>query len=419
MQLPITTVLLCLPLFFSLHASDFPTDPKQIEMLGLQATTADNLPLAFVYYTKLLECNHSNSSTLYNCAYLLGKLNRNQEAIPYYQKSLAQGSSTTTLFGLSKAQLACGNFDEAWPSFECRFPDPKIYQQTFGYTALDMQNLAGKHILIRAEWGLGDMVQFIRYVQLLKNAGAYTIVQVFDALRPLLSRCDFIDQTISAGDAIPNNDVQIPLLSLPMLFKTNINTIPASIPYLTADPKLVASWQQKLSHDHNLKVGLCWHAKPIYLEDNLYTRRSIPLENFLSLASLQGCSFYSLQKEFGTDELKIVTDVLPIHDFDPEFDTTNGRFMDTAAVIKNLDIIISADTSIVHVAGALGATVWVLLPYSAEWRWLPGHPDYAQGSTTPWYPNTMRLFKQKTPGDWHAVIKEVKEALQELLNKQQ
>ncbi|MDR3550798.1 MAG: glycosyltransferase family 9 protein, partial [Candidatus Babeliales bacterium] len=274
----------------------------------------------------------------------------------------------------------------------------------------------GKRVLIRAEWGLGDMIQFMRYAKILKHAGATVILQAFDPLLQLFKRCDFLDGVIGQHDSIPPVDIHIPLLSLPLICGTILETIPADIPYIFADPILIDYWHEKLKSDENLKVGICWHSKPIYIEDHMFTRRSIALEEFIPLA-LEHVSFYSLQKEFGTDEIqKIASSPLAVATFDDDFDVSHGRFSDTAAVIMNMDLVITADTSIVHVAGALGKQVWVLLPYAAEWRWLPSHPKYAHSSSTPWYPN-MRLFRQTTPGDWTAVIHEVRQALIKLVKK--
>jgi len=433
-----------------MHAMDL----SRLEQLGNNAIAQDDLLAACTAYKKLAIAKPNNENILNTTAYVLSRTNQNQEAIHYYKAALQKNPSLHTAhLGMAKAELATGNFKDGWYNFEWRLGNREAYQQAFGYLKLKPRDVKGKRVLIRAEWGLGDMVQFMRYAKLLKQEGAYVILQAFDPLIKLFSRCDFLDKIIGVSDPIPPTDAQIPLLSLPLLFNTTLKTslrlstssdlatlrkssglkansgvypeqgewdrqaIPAQIPYIFADPHLIQQWKKELTHDSNFRVGLCWHAKPIYIEDHMFTRRSIPLEAFIPLA-LPHISFYSLQKEFGVDETqRIASSSLKVHTFNDDFDVTHGRFMDTAAVIMNLDLVISADTSIVHVAGALGKQVWVLLPYAAEWRWLPSHPDYAQSSHTPWYPNNMRLFKQKEPGNWSTVIAEVKQALIELLKE--
>ncbi len=395
-----------------------PDDIAHLERLAFACIEYDDLDQGAQLYQHIVTKRPENEVALNNYAYVLTRINQPAQSIIYYQQLLTKLDSTQARLGLSKALLACGDFAQGWHEFECRFPDRAAYQKEFGYYNLKPQDLKNKRVLLRAEWGFGDMIQFIRYAQLIKQEGAkQVLMQTFEALVPLFSRCPFIDYVFAVGDPIPDAHVHIPLLSLPMIFNTNIDTIPADIPYLTADPTLIEYWKQQLQHDTHFKIGLCWHAKPIYIEDHKHTRRSIPIKEFLPLSSLSNVSFYSLQKEFGLDELNSIKNEFPIHDFGNEFDKTHGRFMDTAAVIKNLDLIMCADTSIVHIAGALGSKVWLLLPYAAEWRWLPGHPDYGQASITPWYPNNVRLFRQKEPGNWTSVIHEIKNELEKEIAK--
>lgn len=395
-------------------------DIARIEQQAQQAIAHDELTTACTLYKKILEFMPNNAQAHNNVAYALSRSGNNKEAIKHYQKTIELDGQKQPAahLGLAKAALATGNFTDGWHHFEWRLANRKAYQQAFGYLSLKPSDIKGKKILIRAEWGLGDMMQFMRYAQLLKQDGATVFIQAFDPLIQLLKRCPFFDHVISISDAIPKVDIQIPLLSMPLFYHTELETIPASIPYMFADPALITHWHKQLAAKKTkLNVGLCWHAKPIYIEDHRCTRRSIPLAAFSILAH-NDISFYSLQKEHGTDELKkINSSSFNLHTFDDDFDVTHGRFADTAAVIMNMDLIISADTSIVHLAGALGKQVWVLLPYAAEWRWLPEHPDYAHASHTPWYPHNMRLFKQQEPGNWTTVLQEVKQELITLLKK--
>ena len=344
---------------------------------------------------------------LYNKAYVLKSMGRMQEAIPFYEEVLKrEPENQNAHYGLSQALLAIGDFERGWCEFQWRMKDAKEKLQE----PIDTASLKGKRVLLRAEFGFGDMIQFLRFVQLFKQHGATVYVQTFKELVPLFSLCDFIDKVIPVRESAPHFDISMPLLSTPVAFQTRENTIPADIPYLQADPDLVEQWREKLSSDTNFKIGICWHAKPsCFLEENPLTARSIPLKLFQPLAQLPGISLYSLQKKYGEEELNDLPDGMVVHNFGKNFDQEHGCFMDTAAVMNNLDLVISADTSIVHLAGALGVQTWVLLPSVAEWRWLQNRTD------TPWYPNNMRLFRQKKHGDWQSVIYEVVKEVEQII----
>jgi len=361
---------------------------------------------------ELVATHPNNPSVLYNTAHILLRMGRMQEALPFYEKTIAlRPENGQAHLGYAKTCLATGNFTTGWQAFEHRMADYNTYKQQFQFHHLTPKNIFGKTVLVRSEWGLGDMMQFIRYTKLLKKCGAKKIiVSAFSPLVDLFSLCDSIDEVVSTkSEIVPAHDVQIPTLSLPLFFNTQVDTIPCTIPYLHADPKLVTFWQKKLQaveqNKKPFRVGLCWQAKPdIFLEKNPLTRRSIPLKLFAPLADVTGVKFYSLQRQFGEEQLADLPDGFVVHDFGPDFDTTHGRFMDTAAVIQNLDLIISVDTAIVHLAGGLGAKVLVLLPSVAEWRW------HLEKNTTPWYPNVL-LFRQKKQGQWREVIQEIKKHL--------
>ncbi len=361
-------------------------------------------------YLKLSKQQSDNHTWNYTIGSLLSILNQHEQALTFYKKAIALNPShEEARLGFSKALLACGYFDLGWKEFEYRMDNSQEFQRYFKYPDLDLKSLKGKRIVLLAEWGLGDTLHFVRYAKKLKELGATVYLQTFGPLVKLLSACPYLDKVIRQGDPLPKADTRIPLLSLPLVFKTTLDTMPTDIPYLYAQNDLIEQWHKKICPDKNFKIGICWHAKPIYLEDHVYTRRSVPLEKFLPLTALPGISLYSLQKNFGTNELNET--MHRIQTFGSELDEVHGPFMDTAALIKNLDLVISADTSIVHLAGGLGTPTWVLLPYSAEWRWLHNRSD------SPWYPNSMRLFRQEKPGDWDTVVRHIATALETLLNE--
>jgi tetratricopeptide repeat protein len=415
-----TIVLLSLPGACVAHLEDIENmsirdsdDCVRLFKIATECIAQNQLPISMAYYKKILQYYPNHVDILYNLAYVLRLQGRDAEAIPYYEQILAQDPHHDQAhFGLAKALLATGDLVRGFDEFEWRFVDSPKCLQELGHHAITLAMLQGKRVLIRAEWGLGDTVQFIRYARILKQYGAYVIVQVDAPLIKLFSYCPYLDYIIPVGQELPSFDYQVPLLSLPRLCGTTLETIPAPIPYMYSDPDLQAIWHERLAHDRNFKIGICWQAKPdIFLEHHPMTKRSVPLTLLAELATLEGVSLYSLQQQHGVGQLQELAPEITIHTFDDKFDCATGRYLDTVAVMRELDLIISVDTSVVHVAGALQCPVWVLLPYVAEWRWLHDRTD------TPWYP-TMTLFRQPMPGDWSSVMILIKQKVNNLLLQQ-
>ena len=259
-------------------------------------------------------------------------------------------------------------------------------------------------VLVRAEQGFGDMLQFCRYVPHLADLGARVVLEVPTPLRRLMGGLDGVDRVVAAGEALPWFDRHCRLMSLPRLFGTRLETIPDQVPYLRAEPALVEQWRARLSGLRGRRIGLVWaggmridkpHAAAID------RRRSIPFALLAPLASAPGCGFVSLR----------VGDTAPVDG--PEapradwlLDVSDGitDFADTAALIETLDLVIAVDTAVAHLAGALGKPVWLLNRFDSCWRWLRDRED------SPWYPG-LRQFRQTTPGDWDGVIARVVAAL--------
>jgi len=304
--------------------------------------------------------------------------------------------------GLAAIKLLRGEFESGWKEYEWRWRCRRMRPRDFRQPVWDGGPLRGKTILLHAEQGLGDTLQFIRYAPLVKAQGGQVVVDVQRPLLKLLAQSRGIDRLMGHGNQLPEFDVHAPLLSLPRIFQTTLETVPATIPYVFAEPWLVAEWREKLAHLNGFRIGINWHGRAGHGE---FRNRNIPLEQFGALARLSAVNLISLQKGEGSEELLEARQRAPIVDLGPEFDTAHGAFMDTAAVMKNLDLVITSDTSIPHLAGALGVRVWVALPYAADWRWLLDRSD------SPWYPTT-RLFRQKRPGDWAGVFDEMETALQ-------
>lgn len=362
-------------------------------------------------YLELYKKLPNNIIIPYNLGWCLSILHKHNIAIHYYLKALALDPDYEFAhLGIAKAYLAVGDYENAWPHFEWRMANFKRYKAHTNVAAMSLDDFIGKKVLIQAEWGLGDMMHFLRFVKELKKIGAQKIiVQTFEPLVPLFSRCDYIDVVFTKEQIPPPFDIQIPMMSLPYVLKTRLDTIPQEFPYLHADEILVESWRSFFEKDSTIKIGLCWGAKKIFFEEQPYTRRSIPLNEFAVLSEIDNVSFYSLQKIYDTDQLDTLPSYFTVHDFGPDFDEVNGRFMDTAAVMHHLDLIISVDTSVIHLAGNLyKKPIWVLLPYSAAWWWLYDRTD------TPWYLN-MTLYRQPKPYDWKSVFQKVKHDLKKFV----
>lgn len=268
--------------------------------------------------------------------------------------------------------------------------------------------LQNRTIVVHGIWGFGDTFQYVRYLKLLKQEVVTIIFSGQKALHKILNGCMHIDQFIDEPKEIMY-DYQIPLPGLPERFNTKLESIPADIPYLYADPILINFWKTQLAKDKKFKIGICWHGEQ--RPDPLSDYRPIPLALIAQLADLPMVSLYSLQRTTsGIEQLKQDSKI-SIHQFDKNFDIINGSFMDTAAVMKNLDLVITIDTSIARLAGGLGVPVWVLLPFIAENRFFINRTD------SPWYP-TMRLFRQPKKGDWDSVINILIPSLRKNIAKQ-
>jgi hypothetical protein len=223
---------------------------------------------------------------------------------------------------------------------------------------------------------------------------------IFECPKPLLSllkSCAGIDRLVRQGEEVPSFDLQAPLLSLPGIFRTSLETIPAEVPYLLADPGLVGHWRRELAGMTGFKAGIAWQGNPKYEKDR---DRSIPLERFEPLARCSAVHLLSLQKGTGVEQLQALAGRFPVTELGSRLDD----FIDTAALIMNLDLVITCDTAVAHLAGALGVPVWVALSFVPDWRWVLDRSD------SPWYP-TMRLFRQTERGNWGDVFEEITNAL--------
>jgi hypothetical protein len=257
----------------------------------------------------------------------------------------------------------------------------------------------GRRILVHSEQGFGDVFQFIRYASLLADRGADVIVECHVAVRELVESVRGVNRAIPMGMILPEFDLHCPLLTLPRAFDTTLECVPSDVPYLHPNATKVQKWRARLSRDHEgaTKVGLVWAGAKGHINDK---NRSMRLEQLAPLAEVRGVKFVSLQVGGDGKQVDAIAHTLVVQDLSKEL----KDFSETAALIANLDLVLTVDTSVAHLAGALGKPVWVMLPFAPDWRWLLGRED------SPWYP-TMRLFRQQARKDWAGVVERVSDAL--------
>ena len=340
-----------------------------------------------------------------NIGTALTALNRHEEALPFFQIARQlDPAAPEPVLNESLVHLAMGNLERGWADYEARVrvPDLNIDPYNFPQPIWDGQSaIAGKTILLQAEQGLGDTIMFARFVELIVQKGGRVILAVQKPLGRLLSTIPGIAQVLTVGDPLPEFDLRAPLGSLPRALEITLDTIPARVPYLQAPPEseTITALDEK-SEDGPL-VGVCWAGNPANRNDY---NRSIPLTIFQHLFQVPGVRFVSLQQNLRSGDDSILA---RFDNIDLTSDRKGSGLADTAALIARLDLVITVDTVIGHLAGALGRPFWVLLPYSAYWPWLRCRTD------TPWYPTAL-LFRQPQPGDWTSVLETVSGALKSM-----
>jgi tetratricopeptide (TPR) repeat protein len=366
-----------------------------------------NLEEALEYYHKALELRPDFVEAINNLGRTFLEKGAVEDAIACYRRAIhLSPNHASAHLNLSLALLLVGDLENGLAEYEWRWEIKEFKtghscviggaKNTFSareYRPLwDGSDLQGKTILLHAEQGLGDSLQFIRYAAMVKNKGGRVIVACYPQVRRLFATVEGIDLLIVKGEPLPEFDVQVPMLSLPYALGTKLETIPANTAYLSPP----AGAEFTLGSDRNLKVGIVWAGNPKHRKNK---QRSCSLSQFLPLLDVSGVSFYSLQIELSEAERTLLNQRL-IVDLSPHF----GDLADTAAAIAKLDLVISVDTAVAHLAGALGKPVWILLAFSPDWRWLLERED------SPWYPSA-RLFRQHQRGDWEGVFARVAQAL--------
>jgi Flp pilus assembly protein TadD len=400
--------------------------------LGLILYEQNRYSEAIILFQQSICTKPDLTNTWYNLGMALQALRQPEEAIAAYNQVLKIiPDSAETRFNRSISLLLTGNFEEGWDQYEWRFGASEKKKDAAAEKSLRRWNGEGlnqKRILVIDEQGIGDTLQFIRYLPMLKERGGRVLFETSKPLESLLETFTGIDELVepsSGGISEIEFDFFVPLMSLPCLFKTKPETIPRSVPYIHPSPEKIKHWQDRINK-HTFNVGIVWAGNPTSQYEGaemmgfehlnlvwagkpsskIADGRSDSLECFAPIAMIESVQLYGLQKGQAAEQAEELSNVINVINFGDEFED----FSDTAGVIENLDLIISVDTSVAHLAGAMGKPVWVLIPYSPDWRWMLERED------SPWYP-TMRLFRQQRKGNWGHVFERVANELGTLVSQ--
>ena len=383
-----------------------PDDAEAYYNRGLVLQELKRLDEALESYDRALELKPDYVEAYSNRGLALKALKRLDEALESYDRALKlKPDFADGHLNLSLCRLLMGEFARGWEGFEWRWQSAQIDRQLGGKRIfmqplwLGAESLQGKTILLHSDQGLGDALQFCRYARLVSDLGARVIMEVPEPLMALLSSLAGVAQLVGKGSALPAFDYHCPLLSLPLAFKTDLNTVPSCNSYIASDPSKVADWRAKLGERTKPRIGLVWRGSAMHKNDR---NRSIALGEIVKHLPRQ-FQYVSLQKDVtDADRETLVsrTDIL-------HFGEQLNDFTDTAALCELTDVVVSVDTSVAHLTGAMGKPVWILLPFIPDWRWLLDREDSV------WYPSA-RLFRQDTAGDWAGVIDKVRAELNRL-----
>ncbi len=355
-------------------------------------------------YRRALELKPDFAEAHSNLGAMLERQGDPGQAIVCYRRAIEfMPEHVEAHFNLAHALLQTGHFAEGWLEYEWRWkqagisePAPVPLRPRWTGSAL-----AGRTILLRSEQGMGDHLHFVRYAELLKQRGAMVAVECPPPVASLLATCSGVDRVVAAGQPLGDFDVYLPLLSVPRILETSLDNIPGEVPYLRPNAQLIEIWKEQLAGDGAFRIGIAWQGSATHKLNHI---RSIPLAYFAGIVRMPGVRAYSLQMGPGREQLAAVAEHWPVIDLGDRL----GDFENTAAIVQNLDLVITCDSAPAHLAGALGSRVWVALSFGPDWRWMLDRTD------SPWYP-TMRLFRQSQPGDWQGVFQRIETELAALI----
>jgi tetratricopeptide (TPR) repeat protein len=371
-----------------------PDNPEARNNLGVALVDLGRTGDAITHYERVLSLQPDRAETHNNLGIAFERQGRHTEALASYGRALAlKQDYPQAHFNRSHALLQTGELEEGWEEYEWRFAVAR-YDRRFDRPLWSGEPLAGQSILVHAEQGFGDTLQFVRYVPLVAERGGRVVLEVPDPLLRLARTVGGVSQVIATGERLPAFACHCPLLSLPRVFKTSLTTIPNIVPYLSVPAAAsAAAWAARITPATGPKVGIVWGGTTV---------GAIDLPLLQPLWDVTGISWFSLQVGDRSSDISLVDNV-KIADLSPWL----ADFAETAAAVSHLDLVITVDTAVAHLAGALGRPTWLLLPHVPDWRWLLGRED------SPWYP-TARLFRQRQAGDWWDVACKVATALAQI-----
>ncbi len=416
-------------------------DPMHFDALQLSALLQrqiGNIEAALQLFDQALQIDRTNAAVFNNLGNTLRLCRRLEEALSSYDEAIrikpdyaeAHNNRGVTLHELKRFDDALSSYSEAtrvhpdyadahwnkslallqlaefaqgWPLYEWRMKKSEMKDSYYAGPQLNwrgQESISGKRLLVHCEQGLGDCIQFCRYLPMVLALGAEVIFLVPPSLLALFSTMPYPLTVVGIGNPLPEFDAYCPLMSLPLVFQTSLETIPAQSPYLFADAAKSSAWKNKLGKRNRLRVGIVWSGSSVFKDDS---NRSMQMEQLLPLLELP-IEWHSLQKDYRNADKQFMDRLSRIQDHQMDL----SDFSDTAALLDAMDLIISVDTSVAHLAGAMGKPVWVLLPHVPDFRWLMDRED------SPWYPSA-RLFRQDAQRDWRTVLERIKSELSTML----
>ncbi|HEX4030482.1 MAG TPA: tetratricopeptide repeat protein [Terracidiphilus sp.] len=373
-----------------------PDFPEAHNNLGVARRDQGRLEEAEACYDKALALWPDFTEALCNKGIALknrGSLKESREC--HERAMILRPDSTEPLWNRCLLDLLGGNYSDGWRDYEIRHRRKESKLRKFSASFWRGEPLHGARILLHAEQGLGDSLQFLRYVPMVQAAGGLVLLDVPPGLRRLAAELPGLTALTTTGEPLGHFEWHCPLMSLPLAFGTQVDSIPARVPYLTAPEEAIRAADKLAWPDRGLRVGLVWSGNPKYSDDLI---RSIPRHLIPSLLEVQSACFFSLQLGAAASQVNVPQTVLI------DLQSAITDMADTAALLRHLDLVIAVDTAVAHLSGALGKPTWVLLPFVPDWRWLMDRND------SPWYP-TARLFRQPRFGDWHSVVQQVRSEL--------
>jgi hypothetical protein len=383
-----------------------PANPAAHYNLGISLFSLGRYAEAVAAYDRALSRLPDHVKAWNNRGLALQALNRHDEALASYSKALElRKDYADAHLNQALALLTTGEFGRGFEKYEWRWRRTGMPAHGRGYGRplwLGEYPLQGRTILLHAEQGLGDTIMFARYVPLLARAGAKVVLEVQPQLKALLGRIEGAAAVVARGEPLPAFDVHCPLGSLPLALKTEPATIPAAGLYVQAEEARIAKWSPRLELLGRRRVAIAWSGNTQHMNDR---NRSIPLSALASLWSAAAAGFVGIQRDLREGDAELLAREPRVTQIGSQLDD----FADTAAVVALVDLVVTVDTSVAHLAGAMGRPVWILVPFSPDWRWT------LSGESSRWYP-TARLFRQPSLGDWDSAIERLRGELQQIFS---